>query len=401
MECNAKKHILFFQDKFILLLFALYFILKPFYFWSSGLPQASDIAMTLLISLYVFKKGMNLQLNSHSKNLVSVAFIFIVYVLFVNTIWMLILSDSLRFITTSVFYIYNFLTVLITSALYYEYKERIIKITYGSTLVSVAIQMAIYLVSGGFSGVRIKGGFNNPNQLGYYSVLTLAILLFTSQRLQVKIKWFIVGIFSSAILCFSSLSKAAMLSYTGMLLFYLFSKNKNKKLKKSLIAIFLILVILTIPAYIFNKDLITSNSLFNSVKYRINSIGKDDDDSLESRGYSRIIEYPEYWIFGAGEGEYTRFGGQDIELHSTLGNVQVSYGIVGLGLFVGIIYNALKNDRFRSWYIVTFIMLYGLTHNGIRNSLFWILLSLLAGFWNEVEYDEKNRVTINDICSIN
>lgn len=378
MEHSTKKHTLTFQDKFILLLFVLYFILKPFYFWSSGLPQVSDIVMALLIFLYVFNKRMTIQINSHSKELISVAFIFVVYVLFANTIWMLLLSDSLSFITTSVFYIYNFLTVLITSALYYDYKEKIIEITYGSSLVSVAVQMVIYLVSGGFSGNRMTGGFNNPNQLGYYSLLTLAILLFTSQRIKMKIKWFVLGIFSSAILCFSSLSKAAMLSYIGMLFFYLLSKNKSKNLKKSLIAIFLILAILIISIYIFNKDLIKSNDLYNSVKYRINSIGKDNDDSLESRGYSRIIEYPEYWIFGAGEGEYTRFGGRDMELHSTLGNVQISYGIVGLSLFIGILLIALKKDKFRSWYIITFIMVYGLTHNGIRNSLFWMLLSLLA-----------------------
>ena len=125
-------------------------------------------------------------------------------------------------------------------------------------------------------------------------------------------------------------------------------------------------------------QIIQNNSLINSVQRRIQNIGKDSDDNLEGRGYYRIYEYPEYWLFGAGEGEYSRFRYGEIEFHSTLGNIQVSYGLVGILLFINLMRLALKNDRYRSWYILFMIMLYGLTHNGIRNSLFWILLALMA-----------------------
>jgi hypothetical protein len=107
------------------------------------------------------------------------------------------------------------------------------------------------------------------------------------------------------------------------------------------------------------------------------SIGHDSDDSLEGRGYDRIWKHPEYWIFGAGEGEYYRFG-VGMEFHSTLGNLQVSYGILGLGLFLIMLFLIMRHDRYQNAYIILFLMMYGLTHNGIRNTLLWILLGLLA-----------------------
>jgi hypothetical protein len=51
---------------------------------------------------------------------------------------------------------------------------------------------------------------------------------------------------------------------------------------------------------------------------------------------------------------------------------------------------ALYKDAFQSWYIIAFIMAYGLTHNGIRNSFFWILLALIAV--NRYIYVEMNQI---------
>ncbi|GBD74301.1 hypothetical protein TEHN7125_2461 [Tetragenococcus halophilus subsp. halophilus] len=127
-------------------------------------------------------------------------------------------------------------------------------------------------------------------------------------------------------------------------------------------------------------DFFQENQLMNSVQERVDSIGEDADDNLEGRGYDRLYDHPEYWISGAGEGAYYRFSKSNFELHSTLGNLLISYGIVGLSLFVLMILFVLRNDRFRSAYIVLFLMVYGLTHNGIRNSLLWILLALIASY---------------------
>ncbi len=375
---TANKEIrLTLRDKFTLLLYGLYFVLKPFYLWDSGLPQISDFIIVIMFCFYFISSGLSVRFDSNMKKLLFTGLLFSAYVLIANIIWMFILSGPTSFIITSIFYIYNFLMVLIIAVLYFDYDYKVIEVTYMATLISLIVQIIMYLVGGGFSGGRVVAGFNNPNQLGYYGLVTFALLILSSRRIKVKGRWFVLGICISAILCFSSLSKAAMLSYMGMSCFYIFSNNKNKKLKRNINIIIILSVIILYFIYQFNRELIISNGLYISVERRINSIGMDGDDNLEGRGYYRITEYPQYWIFGAGEGEYYRFN-QAMEFHSTLGNIQVSYGLVGLSLFLGFIIIALQKDRFRSWYLIGFILIYGLTHNGIRNSLFWILIALIS-----------------------
>lgn len=379
MDATIKRSIsLTLQDRLIFILYGLYLILKPFYFWSSGLPQISDVIIILLMGVYLIKNGITIRYDYKLKAFIIIGFLFSAYVLIVNITWMFILNGSTRFIITSLFYFYNFLIALLIVALHFEYNFKIMEVTYKTTLISLVVQIIIYIAGGGFSGGRMIAGFNNPNQLGYYALLSFAILILTSQRVNVKSSGFAFGICISAILCFSSLSKAAMLSYIGMFYIYIISKSKNKKLKSNINIIIIFLIIILFLIYQYNNEIITSNELYRAVQNRMSSIGMDSDDNMEGRGYYRITEYPGYWIFGAGEGEYNRFRFQNMEFHSTLGNVQVSYGIVGLSLFMGFIIIALKNDRFRGWYLIAFMLIYGLTHNGIRNSLFWILIALVS-----------------------
>jgi hypothetical protein len=86
----------------------------------------------------------------------------------------------------------------------------------------------------------------------------------------------------------------------------------------------------------------------NSLRFvnRLMSIGDQSDDSLEGRGY---ISFEELGLlrtfFGAGEGFHSiRYG---IEVHSTMYSLLVSYGMIGLGLFMlfyfGLFRRALTN----------------------------------------------------------
>lgn len=365
------------NDKVLFFLYSLYFILKPFYFWSSGLPQVADIIIVLLFISLILKNKLTIQLSLNYKKFLIVLSTFVFYVALVNIIWMIILNGSSSFLTTTMFYLFNFFAVITILLLNVEYGDLIFDITYMAVISSLLIQMFIYLIGGGYTGGRQTAGFNNPNQLGYFSLLSLSLLLFTSQYRKTKPSWLIIGIAMSAILCFSSLSKAAIISFTGMLGFYIFSKSKDKDLKRKVVTVIIISSIVFIFLYYYT-DIIKTNALYLSVERRINSIGLDSDDNLVGRGYDRIFKHPEYLLFGAGEGEYSRFNNYNMEFHSTLGNILVSYGLIGLSLFISIIIISIKNDGFYTWYIIFFILIYGLTHNGVRNSMFWMLLALYS-----------------------
>lgn len=382
-----------FSDRIIIFLFCLYFILKPFYFWSSGLPQISDFVLLLMTIFYLIKNKFRIRFYNISSKFICTNLGFVLYVLFINVLWSLLLNGELEFFTTSAFYVYNFIASFMVLMLYREYGDNFYKYMYISVLLSTFIQLTIYLAGGGFDGTRVLVSFNNPNQLGYHNLLVLGFLIATSQRQKLKPFWFILSIIATLILCFSSLSKAAIISYSGLLVLFLFIRIMTKKSKKrSVIYLVIIILILLITCY-SNRGIITSNQLYKSVMYRISSIGSDGDDNLSRRGYDRLTNYPEYLIFGSGEGEFSRFG-DDIEFHSTLGNILMSYGIIGLFLFLASIMFAIKNDRWIYTYIIFFILLYGLTHNGIRNTLLWMLIALISMSMYPKTIEEINLIEL-------
>jgi hypothetical protein len=377
------------QDNFIFILYSLYFILKPFYLWSSGLPQIADFILVFLIVIYLVKKDFRITVISNAKKFINIGLILVTYIVIVNLIWLLVLNSSNTFILASIFYIYNFTIAVIVVSLYSDYKNKLIEVTYKATLISIFIQMILYMVGGGFTGGRMTGGFNNPNQLGYYSLLVACFIMFSSQVVKVQAKYLVLGIIFSMILVLSSLSKAAIISYFGLLLFFLIAKNSNQKFKRNFLVI--VLFITGISTYVYNTtDIIQESRLLQSVQGRLEGIGNDSDDSLQGRGYLRITEYPKSLLFGAGEGDYSRFKTLNgMEFHSTLGNIQVSYGLIGLLIFLAFIFLALGKNKQASWYIILFIMIYGLTHNGIRNSMFWILIALTASQINSLKSKQE------------
>src|SRR5699024_5619884 len=120
------------------------------------------------------------------------------------------------------------------------------------------------------------------------------------------------------------------------------------------------------------------NSLMiEGLQTRSRTVESKTSGIVTERGYNRLIEYPEYWFFGAGEGAYLQRFGINMEFHSWLGNSQVSYGIIGVLLFLKLLYLSIKKNNFHELYILVSVLVYGITHNEIRNSLLWILLSII------------------------
>lgn len=363
-------------DRLIFLLYMAYFILLPFYFWRSGLPQLSDIIFIILVFTYMVKKRMKLQFYLRSKSFMVTGLLFVTYIFFANSIWMLIIGESNTIGLASLYYIYNYVICLFLIFLYSEYSKKILMLTYKSIIISIGLQILLIFIRGGFTGRRMMLGFNNPNQLGYYALLCLSISIFISNTLNVKVKWFIFVLISCELLIFASLSSSAIISSLSLLFFYSLAKSNNKKLKIITVTIIIIIIMIT-TIFFMTSNILINNTIVKGLGNRAQGlVGKVSRFSTE-RGYYRITKYPKYWIFGAGEGEYLKRFGTRLEFHSTLGNIQVSYGIMGSFLFLLFLYFALKNSGSGFWYIIFSILMYGLTHNGIRNGLFWILLALI------------------------
>ena len=379
-----------FFDKFIFFLLSNYFILFPFYLWDSGLPQLSDIIIVILMITYSIRKKLKLRFPSKNKAFLIFGLLFIIYVTFSNLIWITILKEPGKMGIVPLFYIYNFFTNFFIIALYTEYNEKFLEVIYNSVIISVLLQVVILIISGGYTGGRMMLGFNNPNQLGYYTLTTTSIVMVISNKILIKRFWIVMVLLSNLMLVIASLSSTAIISYIGLLVIYILiglrakkvTRKKNKKDIRNMIVLIIVIVVI-IATLDSTTNIIRNSAMGQGLRARVIRTESKIKNFIQERGYYRITEYPEYWILGAGEGKYYERFGSVYEFHSTLGNIQVSYGLIGTLLFANIMMQALKRDKYRYWYVLLFIMAYGLTHNGIRSSLLWVLLALMASNQND------------------
>ncbi|GAI55574.1 unnamed protein product, partial [marine sediment metagenome] len=110
-----------------------------------------------------------------------------------------------------------------------------------------------------------------------------------------------------------SLSKAAILGF-AIFLVYLF--------KKRFMVLLFISIILIIVYPVIDEEI----RLLSNLENRMSSLGLESDDSLAGRGYDRIVNHPQYLLFGAGEGSNKRFESMwPGELHSGVGSIFFSH----------------------------------------------------------------------------
>jgi len=363
-----------------------YLISKPFYLFPSGGLQIADLIM-LVILLYNFTLT-RWRVLDKSYSLIAMLFLF--YVTVINLISITLYGFDIMYIKNIFFYTFNIMIFITMVELISRKKITISHILTGITLSLVVQFMMFALFSFSLSGSRVELFFNNPNQLGYYGLISgVLILLIMDLTESKKIHWIALMIAAFAVLI--SLSKAAIVSFAVAIAFY-FLIRFGKHYKK---VILVFLIVLLVPLLTQADSKIEVDEFKTALVTRISNIGRDSDDSLAYRGYDRIGNHKEYIIFGSGEGNYERFdsvirGG---EIHSTLANILFSYGIVGLMIFSWLILKIYRNQVQIFTYTFFPIILYGITHNGIRSSLLWIMLSLIACY----NYKERSFVDAKGI----
>lgn len=371
------------QKTFILGVFSLFILLQPFYLWSSGLPQIGDLFgfLFIIISLIIFKKV------KIPYDITLIIFFVFFWIVIVNGIWGIILNEARSLGLMSLTYLFNFLLVYTVATAVFKYGDQFLKLLLILLAITLVSQFFLLLVIPSDS-TRQTAFFNNPNQLGYFSLLTLSLFIIISKRIKVSFILRLTVYYSAVLITFYSLSKAAMISTIclimielGILLFL----NKNK-----LNGLFLtIITVLSVPFIITNKSKILAIPLISSVYNRVNTVGQDGDDNLAGRGYDRLFNHDEYLIFGAGEGMYQRFDSIPGEMHSTFGNFIFSYGIIGFFMLSFMIFLLIRKSVVSVYYPLFFLLMYGITHNGIRQSMLWIIISII--FTISVMKDDTKR----------
>jgi hypothetical protein len=239
---------------------------------------------------------------------------------------------------------------------------------------------------------RAVGTFNNPNQLGYFAVLTLSLFVLMHWRGAVGRSALIIALCICGFLAAASLSKAALLSvgFATALVGFAFGSGYSRVLGGCLILLLLAGAVYMASGAPWLDDY--------AVVQRLQTIGGQADDSLEGRGYSALAHADGTEIlFGLGASGAAAVVGH--EIHSTVFGVLGCYGLVGAAWFVGLLALWIaRTFREFGWIGLGLVcapaMAYGVTHNGTRFSLFWILLAMSFAVKRTASYSNSGRQDI-------
>jgi hypothetical protein len=328
-----------------------------------GVPQIADYWMTGVM-LLVFG-GIGIVLSTRFLPVIKAYAWFLAYAFVVNGIWSVWIRDGdWPLLRSALFYSYDFLLFVTFLILYSCFGHELLRVTLYAVAASVALQVVLSPWAIDRTTVRQSLFFNNPNQLGYYALLAATVFYLCSRHVRVGVvvqAGFYVAV---ALLAALSLSKAAVIAF-GLLLVLVFLRRPVMLL---LAGVFLCIVFVNVD------DL---SALADKLERRLDTASSDE--TLDERGYDRILNHPEYLLFGAGEGAHSRFiSNHPGEMHSSWGTLLFSYGVIGTGLFLYGLYLLLRRVELRASLCLVPVFLYGSAHQGLRFTLFWLALAVLG-----------------------
>ena len=350
----------------VLLALGLYIVSKPYYLLPSGLPQVADVILMGGMAFILFLPRP--RRSADARKFIACIVLFCSYAAVVSIGWTFALMDP-RIAVYAAYYAFNLCLMILCLRIGALYPEATFRVIAYAIAFSAIVQAGTAALTFNAAQFRQIASFNNPNQLGYWSLLSLCI--FWSAASRVKVAWYIraptlASLFYTVAI---SLSKAAMIAAALLVLLHFLRKPK---------LIWMALVVVT-AAYL----VLENSTIAERVTGRLENIGSQQDDSFYERGYLRILRYPNYAVIGAGEGAIYRFDDAEFsdpryEIHSTFGTILFSYGAVGVAAFAGAIFYLYRMSSIGNFLYLAPPLLYGLTHQGLRFSFLWLLLSVIA-----------------------
>jgi hypothetical protein len=363
----------------------IYLVLVPFQYFEPGSVQIADFFLIFAI-LINYKQIFTLLY----KNVFLEWKLFIIYAFILSLFYFYIYNDF-AFLKSPINYLYCYLTVLLILVFYKNF--NFVNVTILSIFSSAIIQCFLFFTKDHTEDFRIALYFNNPNQLAFYGVILNTLLFVLQPLLQIKYKKYFVFLIYllNTFLIILSISQAGIII---SLLFLLFSAIRLIK-KNILYFVSLIVFLFSISTYLIkvNSEFIPLVNMTTRIGNEVDE-GTSGDNGLEGRNYDRIIKFPKYLFFGAGEAKFTRFNKNvNLEIHSALANILFSYGIIGFILFLMILFKVFLTLNFNNLFYFTFFMLFTVPHNMLRWPLFWITIIIFYHF-KEIKHEAfKTNIT--------
>ena len=164
--------------KLVKILFLIYFLLKPYYLYSSGGIQIGDIILILAFLIYLLtsrfyeqtKKQLFKTLKENTKLLVFISATFIV-----NFIYFSIYNEG-KFLLSSLYFVFNLFAIILFTD-FAKDKSYLSKI---ATVVkfNLFVQLIISVIGAGrqYGIDRYQSTFNDPNQFAFYVLISYLLI---------------------------------------------------------------------------------------------------------------------------------------------------------------------------------------------------------------------------------
>lgn len=365
------------QLSFILLFIG--FSSASIYVFDSGLPQPADFVLSLFMaSIFV---GAASATKRRAVALVPLSWILLtVWITLCCIVWALILQD-ISFVRHAIFWIYNtsLACAFLTFINEYRVSRRSIALIFCAAIFVSGIGVGLDIVS----QVRVRGFFNNPNQLAYFSLCCLGAILVLTKFRPFNSPVFLAALGVGVLSVLVSASISAILALGFLTLSILFSNALSfRQLVVSALALFIV------AGGILVANQLAGGNVFEILQTRQGRLDAKLENMYSERGYERIVNFPEYLFLGAGEEARERFQPfGHLEIHSSYGNILFSYGLVGLALFFMLLISVLHRASLSLWMVACAPLLYSVTHMGLRFTAFWLLLAIIyaSPSWERLE----------------
>lgn len=336
------------------------FFLSGFYIFPSGLPQPAHIF--ILLSFFIFFISYNkIQINE-SKPLIF----FVGYAIIVNIFYTFYIGD-LSYIVSTIYWIFNLILFLILSNLSFINIQKLFKYLKFIIPISLIINIMIWGVGAGRYDFnpRYNGYFNDPNQMAFWVLCSCAIGLVLFNNLKYKVFIYSLSFF----LILLTMSRSATLGFLILTLGLVFQHKSRLDLK-----IFFSLISLLVAITSF--FLLLKFGFLDSIVTRFSEGIESNDQQASDRGFTNLFDYPQYLLFGAGQGAYYLFSPTNNEIHSTWFGILFYYGIIGFFLFIIFLFNIFKKLDFAEKIIFLGPMFYGFFTYNARTLVFWFLVAI-------------------------
>lgn len=385
-------------------------LLSPLYLWRSGLPQISH-----MIAALAFGKRfiVNPKLLYFRKEWLSLIY-FNVYSFLVAFVVYIIYAD-LQTLIAPIYYLFGFLVFLQIITVYLERERQFLTSIFWLHLLMLILITTISLLGIGRSeiheGIRMMFAFNNPNQMANWTIWVVVILSVSARALYNSWIPGLLALVIAAVLINLSLSRAGFVGifvlgvfYLGLVMYHLVIWiRKQLPINKSILfrfAILFIAVIIILSLIIFFANYfshgLSAFGFFSSLINRV--INTDINFELGIRAYDRLWHYPQYLIFGAGEGATFRFAEKSTipvewniiyEVHSSWAGLIFNYGLVGFFLFALFLFFVIKRLNYL-WFKLILLgpFIFGFSNYNIRNWYFWVGLAVVYSCSNFLQRKE-------------